>query len=131
MPSKCSNNLTFAGSKALGTNFRIPLCVVSSPCSTAEVEIPFSTFYNSVLLPTGPSEESLLNDFGLAQIGNLIIQVQTALPGGAKMLIYAAIGDEGRFGTLFTIPPLYVNAIVDKDKKVVSAVYPDEFQERK
>ena len=121
----------FGSQAALGTNFRIPLCVVSSPCSTAEVEIPFSTFYNSVLLPTGPSEESLLDDFGLAQIGNLIIQVQTALPGGAKMLIYAAIGDEGRFGTLFTIPPLYVNAIVDKDKKVVSAVYPDEFQERK
>lgn len=119
------------GKQALaGTNFRIPLSVVTSPCSSAEVEIPFSTFYNSILLPTGPSENALLEDFGLSQIGNLIIQVMTPLPGGARMIIYAAIGDEARYGTLFTVPPILVNAIVDKDKKIISAVYPDEFQGR-
>ena len=117
----------FGQQAMVGTNFRIPLSVVTAPCSSAEVEIPFSTFYNSVLLPTGPSESNLLQEFGISQIGNLIVQVMTPLPSGARMLIYAAIGDEARYGTLFTVPPVLVNSIVDKDKKVLRAVYPDEF----
>lgn len=99
---------------------RLPLLVSNGPFRTAEVETPFTTNYHSLLIPgSNLSEVYLQGTCPISNSGTLIIQ-PNFLTGQVQTLVYftirvyASLSDETRFGTLYQVPKLSVNAIDGK-----------------
>lgn len=112
---------------------RLPLAVVNSVQKTAELTIPYTSRFHSLLLPSGSSEPELI-DSEYSNFGQIAIMTTeqvsalgTSTPGETIAIrIYASIDDSGRFGTLFNVPSLYCNSLSDNNG-IVSSLWPSSY----
>lgn len=124
-------NGTFGLSKTIRINAsnRVPISMCTYPQTCMDIEIPYNSRFMSLLTRSGNSENYLNNYTGFSSMGFITIVLTSthSTNDPVSFNVFASIGDESRFGTIFTVPPVYVNNNRDQANAVTSALYPDSF----
>lgn len=120
--------------QAYPVSTRLPVSYVNSINKTAEINIPYSSRFLSVLSRSNINTEQELVDNELTDLGNLFIYTDfsNALPTSVQNVnfsfnIYFSFGDDARFGTLYNIPFLSPNFNVDELGIPTTSCYPDSY----
>lgn len=87
------------------------LCILNGVTSNVlEFEVPYSSPYLSVLTYSGDDDNDRYHG-----LGSVYITVDSADSSGTIATVYAALGDESRFGNLYRIPSIYTPAMYNTD----------------
>lgn len=97
---------------------RLPLVVNNSTFRSCEFEVPFTTQYQSLLIPNSNlTENYLLGPSPISNCGTLVFvpnfvdstPLANTYTTDFKLRLYVALSDETRFGTLFQVPRIRIN----------------------
>lgn len=86
------------------TNSVRAMMLTSVASNVAEFEVPYSSIYQSLIVPSG---DDIVDD-RMQSFGSLAVVVPAQGTGLVRIDLYAAFGDETRFGTLYRVPLCYV-----------------------
>jgi len=106
---------------------RLPILYANGIQRTIEFETPFSTLYNSLLVPMSYLSENFLLSSPMFDYGGIYVVVDSPVSGNENNQLYVAFGDESRLGNLYNVPSVIVNAMVDNSGATVSSAYPDNY----
>jgi hypothetical protein len=107
---------------------RLTAHYVTGVARTAELEIPFNSVYNSILL-SNPAETSVIGLTPLISLGFLVLIQHNNAPAVAESPlnlnydIYASFSDESRFGNIYSVPQIMQLEQTGLDDHL--PVYPD------
>jgi hypothetical protein len=113
---------------------RLPVSYVNSINKTAEISIPYSSRFLSILSRSSFLAENPLSNNELIDLGRLFIYTDfsNVLPDSVSdshflFNVYFSLGDDARFGTLYNVPWLNPNAYTDATASVFTSIYPDSY----
>lgn len=121
--------------QAFPVSTRLPVSYVNSINKTAEINIPYSSRFLSVLSRSNTNTEQELVDNELTDLGNLFIYTDfsNVIPTNVQNTnfyfnVYFSFGDDARFGTLYNIPFLSPNSNIAIDTGLpTTSPYPDSY----
>lgn len=106
---------------------RLPVSYATSFQKSLEFEVPFTSLYAAVLASMGDLAENFLTNSPLFDLGNIIVY-QAPLANFSELFdVFVSFSDESRFGVLYNVPPVLVNAATDVDGVVTGSAYPDNY----
>jgi hypothetical protein len=103
------NGITATTYQSNATGTRLPVTYSNSINRTAEFSVPFTSRYLS-LINTQASE---FDSADANDMGTLFIYFDKPEAGTSVFNVFFSFGDDSRFGTLFNVPYLIYNLIVD------------------
>lgn len=120
--------------QAYPVSTRLPVSYVNSINKTAEISIPYSSRFLSVLSRSSSLVENSLSYNELTDLGRLFIYtdfsnvLSTSVTDTNFLFnIYFSLGDDARFGTLYNVPWMNPNCYTDATGTVFTSIYPDSY----
>jgi hypothetical protein len=109
---------------------RLPITYVAGVDKSCEFKIPYSSRFVSVLNSRLITENAEASS-ELSNLGYIYIVVNRGDPFDSEDAqsfdLFFSLGDEARFGTLYRVPKLFTNSIVDDDGKIVGSPAPASY----